>query len=168
MRSCRKKTGPGETSLIHNARNSTTGNHKGRLSKIQVRSRMVFQVRILEPVAVASPVSNNWLLTVPLLGQENPAPRPIGVLLIEGLRSSSVTISCVQDAVNSINCDSKLSENFSPEAIPIPDLTLVKHGSCHQPRRESLLGSYLRWQRKAAKNVPSLGNNFHFRTRFRQ
>jgi hypothetical protein len=43
MRSCRKKTGPGEASLIHKVRNSTSGNHKGMLSKIQVRSRIGFQ-----------------------------------------------------------------------------------------------------------------------------
>jgi hypothetical protein len=52
-----EKTGPGEASLIHNARTSTTGNHKGMLSKIQVRSRIVFQEGNGKVAAVVGPVA---------------------------------------------------------------------------------------------------------------
>jgi hypothetical protein len=38
-----KQCGPGEASLIHSVKNSTTGNHKEMLSKTQVMSRIGFQ-----------------------------------------------------------------------------------------------------------------------------
>src|ERR1700738_4041223 len=102
MRSCRKKTGPGEASLSHSAMISTTGNHKGKLIRIQVRSRMVFQAGTGEAAAVVMPLANCCSLTDPLSGKECSMSWPIGVLAIEGLLSRSVTILCGQDAVSSI------------------------------------------------------------------
>ena len=54
------------------------------LSKTQVMSRIGFQEGTWEKAAAAAPVSNVGLLTVPLLGKENAAPQPLGVLATEG------------------------------------------------------------------------------------
>src|ERR1700693_673520 len=56
-RSCRKKIGPGDTSLIHIARKNMRGSQKGRVSKMQAMSRTRFQDGTSEEDIAAFPLS---------------------------------------------------------------------------------------------------------------